>query len=142
VIAVSARESSYSAAASVADAVSFAASWMAEGQVDVGVALRDLTAASATGNGSSVDNAASSANGAVGVLHVTANSSDGATTVKIQHSTDNSTWADLLTFAVVGAGTKTAERVAVTGTVNRYVRATWTLAGSASVTLAVALCRR
>lgn len=39
---------------------------------------------------------------------------------KIRHSVDNSTWADLATFAVVTAA-PAAEAVAVTGSVNRYL---------------------
>lgn len=138
VIAISARESNYAAASPVGDAVTFAASWASEGQVDVGVALHDLTAETATGNGTSVDNTASSAGGGVANLHVTAFTGTTAT-VKVQHSTDNSVWVDLITFTAATA--TTAERKEVTGTVNRYVRATWTFTGT-SFTFAVAFARR
>lgn len=83
------------------------------------------------GNLTAVDNGASSANGAMAVLHVTANSiSGGSTTIKVQHSTDNSTWADLMTFAVVSASTTTKELKTASSTINRYVRATASTAGS------------
>jgi hypothetical protein len=138
-----ARENNYTYASPVADVVSFQASWQSEGIVDSGVSLHDLTSVSATGNGTSVDNTASSANGAVGALHVTANTRDGSTTIKIQDSADNSVWADLITFTVVGATTTTAERVAVTGTVDRYTRIVHTLAGTTgAITYAAAVCRR
>ena len=142
VIPISARESNYAASSPVGDAVTFAASWMSEGQVDPGVALHDLTAETATGNGTSVDNATSSANGGVANLHVTAVSgTTPSATIKVQHSTDNSVWADLITFTAATA--KTAERKEVTGTVNRYVRATWTISGTTpSFTFAVAFARR
>lgn len=73
----------------------------------------------------SVDNAASSANGGVANLHVTVNTLTGpTTTVKVQHSTDNSTWVDLITtFTALVASTTTSQQVAVSGTVNRYLRA-------------------
>lgn len=143
VVSIEARENSFAYASPVADVVSLQAGWVSEGQVDSGVSLHDLTAVTATANGSSSDNAASSANGAVGALHVTANTRDGDTTLKIQDSADNSTWADLITFTVVGATTTTAERSSVTGTVDRYVRAVWTLAGTTgSITFVVALSRR
>ena len=95
------------------------------------------------GNLSSVDNAASSANGGAGTLHVPTNTiSGGVTTIKIQHSANNSTWADLITFTNVAATTATSEIKAVSGTVNRYLRATASTAGSSgSITFMVAFAR-
>ena len=94
------------------------------------------------GNLSSVDNSASSANGGAGTLHVPTNTVNGNTTIKIQHSANNSTWADLISFTVVGASTKTSELKAVSGTVNRYLRATASTAGSSgSITFMVAFAR-
>lgn len=143
VISLEARESTYAISAPVADAVTFGGSWQSDGQVDVGVALHDLTAETATGNSSSVDNTASSSGGASAALHVTANTRDGSTTIKVQHSVDNSAWVDLITFTAVGAATTTSQRSTVTGTVNRYLRETHTLAGAAgSITYAVAASRR
>ena len=141
VIPISARESNYANSSPVGDAVTFAASWMSEGEVDVGVALHDLTAETATGNGSSVDNTVSSANGGVANLHVTVASAADSLTVKVQHSPDNSVWADLITFTA--ATTTTAERLSVAGTVDRYTRATRTISGTdPSFTYAVAFARR
>lgn len=95
------------------------------------------------GNLASVDNSASSTNGGMGVLHVTANSiTGGTTTIKVQHSADNSTWADLITFTAVSASTTTQQLSAVTGTINRYVRATASTAGSSgSITYHIAFAR-
>ena len=141
VIPISARESNYAASSPVGDAVAFAASWQSEGEVDIGVALHDLTAETATGNGSSVDNTVSSANGGVANLHVTVASAADSLTVKVQHSPDNSVWADLITFTA--ATTTTAERLSVAGTVDRYTRATRTISGTdPSFTYAVAFARR
>jgi hypothetical protein len=69
-----------------------------------------------------VDNGGASSNGIIANLHITA--SNQSTIAKIQHSVDNSTWVDLVTFASIAAG-RGAERKIVTGTVNRYLRATW-----------------
>jgi len=94
------------------------------------------------GNLSSVDNSASSANGGAGTLHVPTNTVGGNTTIKIQHSANDSTWADLISFTVVGSSAKTSEIKAVSGTVNRYLRATASTAGSSgSITFMVAFAR-
>lgn len=144
VVSLSARETTYAQAAAVADAVSLQSAWTSEGEVDTSaIALHDLTAETTTGTGTNVDNAALTSNGAGAALHVTANTRNGATTVKVQHSVDNSTWVDLISFASVGSATVAAERASATGTVNRHLRATWTLAGSTgSITFTVAAARR
>ena len=91
---------------------------------------------------SSVDNAASSASGGAATLHVPTNTVNGNTTIKVQHSANDSSWADLITFTVVGASTKLGEIKAVTGTVNRYLRVTASTAGSSgSITFMVAAAR-
>lgn len=77
-------------------------------------------AKTATSTGTSHDNEASSANGWSANLHVTA--SDGGTwEFKLQHSSDDSSWADLATFTADGSAV-TAEYKAGTGTVDQYVR--------------------
>tara|TARA_Y100000592_G_scaffold40645_1_gene64393 strand:+ start:238 stop:990 length:753 start_codon:yes stop_codon:yes gene_type:complete len=94
------------------------------------------------GNLSSVDNSASSANGGAGTLHVPTNTVNGNTTIKIQHSANNSTWADLFSFTVVGSSAKTSEIKAVSGTVNRYLRVNASTAGSSgAITFMVAFAR-
>ena len=94
------------------------------------------------GSLSSVDNGASSANGGAGTLHVPTNTGNGNTTIKIQHSANDSSWADLISFTVVGSSAKTSEIKAVSGTVNRYLRATASTAGSSgSITFMVAAAR-
>ena len=94
------------------------------------------------GDLSSVDNAASSANGGAGTLHVPTNTVNGNTTIKIQHSANNASWADLISFTVIGASTKTSELKAVSGTVNRYLRASASTAGSSgSITFMIAFAR-
>ena len=88
-----------------------------------GVQLTDgLRTDTTATNGASVDNAASSAFGAAFYLHALSVTGT-SVVVKVQSSTDNSAWSDLATFATVPtASAPTAERVAVTGTVPRYLR--------------------
>ena len=91
---------------------------------------------------SSVDNAASSANGGAATLHVPTNTVNGNTTIKVQHSANDSSWADLISFTAVGSSAVTSEIKAVTGTVNRYLRVTASTAGSSgSITFMVAAAR-
>lgn len=143
VVTMDVREASYALGSKNDDVVSFAAEFRSEDLVDRGVSLHDLTAESATANGTTVDQASASSAGAGATLHVTANSRDGNTTVVVQHSTNGSTWADLITFAAVGAALTAAEKLAAAGTVNRYVRAIWTLAGTTgTATFTVAFARR
>ena len=85
-----------------------------------------LGAETSATNSTSIDNAASSATGGVGYLQVTAFTGTNII-VKIQHSTDNSAWSDLITFTSVTAA-NAKERVrtaALTTTVNRYTRSIW-----------------
>jgi len=127
---MSAIETSYEAGAEIGGAVSVSI----EGQSVVGQepirVLHALAAETATGTGASVDNGASSANGYAAYLHVTAASGTTPNLVaKVQHSADNSTWADLATFTAVTAA-NAYQRASGTGTVNRYLRAQFTITGS------------
>lgn len=124
----------------VGERVSFSFEGAADEGIEAGVVLHDLVAVTSDADGSSVDNGASSPNGGIGTLHSTAFSGLTNNVVKIQDSADNSTWADLITFATV-TGT-TSEKLAVTGTVDRYTRATWNVTGTGSNTFAVAFARR
>lgn len=85
-----------------------------------GVVLYPDTSLTATINAASVDNGASSASGALAHIHVTA--SDGGTwAFKVQDSSNDSDWSDLITFSADGT-TATAERGDVAGTVDQYLR--------------------
>lgn len=102
-----------------------------------GVLLHPSGAETGTGTGASVDNAASSANGGRGNLHVIAVS--GTWTLKVQHSTDDSVWADLVTFT--SATSIFGETKEVAGTVNRYLRATWTEDVPGTITFVLGFAR-
>jgi|TARA_R110000824_G_scaffold77787_2_gene196625 hypothetical protein len=112
------------------------------GAIEEGEIVEALTAQTATGNSASLDNSASSASGGSGYIQVTAESGTSPTmAVKIQHSADDSSFADLITFTT--ASTVSAERKTVDGTVNRYLRVNRTVGGSSSpsVTYMVAFSR-
>jgi hypothetical protein len=110
----------------VADMVKLTVSIKGSGREGAnGKLLHPLAAETITGDGASLDNGASSANGGRGNLHVTAIT--GTWTIKIQHSANNSTWADLVTFTqAAAAGGVTSQSIEITGTVNRYLRVTRT----------------
>ena len=139
VVVLSGREISYELSGAVGEVVAANITIQGDGRFDSGVSLIDLAEVTATGTGSVHTAAAGTSSGGVGTLHVTACS--GTLTVKIQHSTNNSTWSDLLTFtAATGA---TSERVVVAGAVNKYLRASYTLTGvGAAATFTTNLARR
>ena len=135
---------SYEVSSPVGDVVAISAEVQADGGLFSGVALSGLDVVSASaGVTASVDNGAATSNGALANLHVTENDRDGAATFKVQHSADGSSWADLITFTNVSASTTSGESVTSTGTVNRYLRGSYSLAGSSgSVTYILTAARR
>ncbi len=138
-------ETKYDLSSPVGDVVSTSLDLQSDGESLHGFVLAASDVISSTSNGTGVDGIASSTNGGTATLHVTANTRDGAITVKVQHSADNVTYADLATFSVVPTSTTTSERLSVASgtTVNRYVRVSYTVAGSTgSATIAAAFGRR
>lgn len=80
--------------------------------------------------------------GARAHLHVLSNTLTGTLVVKIQHSTDNSTWVDLQTFTTILAATIGSEEIVIAPqTINRYIRATTTIGGTGSAVLPIAFAR-
>jgi hypothetical protein len=116
----------------VDDAGNFESEFQSSTGYERGVTLHLLTAETATGNQTSVDQTAASSNGAAAVLHVmTVTGTGGPTLVaKVQHAiASGGPWVDLITFAsATTAGN--SQRVAVAGTVNQFVRAQYTITGT------------
>lgn len=139
-----AKTTSYEVSAPVADVVSVSFDVQADGGADSAILLVDLAAITGTGNGTSRDNTVLTSNGGVAQLHVTANTMNNTTVFKVQHSVDNSTFADLVTFTTVPATTTQSQRVVVAAgtTVNRFLRAEYTCNGTGSVTFTIAFARR
>lgn len=144
-LVVQAIDTSYQVTGAVGDAVTIAAEFQVEGSgaggsgAYRGVVLSTLASQSGTGPTSltAVDNTAGTSNGLVANLHITSNTA--SLTVKIQHSTDNVTFTDLVTFTAF-AGTGSEHKI-TTGTVNRYLRVQWS--GTAGTrTFAVTAARK
>lgn len=96
----------------------------------------------------SVDNGASSANGALVALCVKACSGVTNVVVKVRHSADDVTYADLHSFTAVTPWTPpaappaaAAQAATVAGTVNRHLAVSGTFTGAGSITLAAAAAR-
>jgi hypothetical protein len=148
-----ANETSYNISTPVTDISAVAADFQCSPNTTANLTLgaaagKQLTtggsiAYGAVGAQASVDNAAGTTAGGFALLHVPTNTiSGGTTTWKVEHSTDDSTWADLLTFTAIAATTAGSELVAVAGTVNRYTRASVATAGSSgSITSMVSFAR-
>lgn len=140
-----ADDTSYEVSSAIADVVQASAEFQSTDAVEHGKILSSGSAISATGNGTGVDNTTSSTNGGAGFVSVPVNSRNGTIGVKVQHSADNSTFADLVSFTTVTSTQKTSERVEVASltTINRYLRVVYTVAGSSgSATPVVAFTRR
>ena len=140
-----ADDTSYEVSSAIADVVQASAEFQSTDAVEHGVILSSGATVSATGNGTGVDNTTSSTNGGAGFLSVPVNTRNGTIGVKVQHSADNSTFADLVSFTTVTSTQKTSERVEVASntTINRYLRVVYTVAGSSgSATPVVAFTRR
>lgn len=138
-----AHPSTYAPTSPVDGVVAFSSDLNGTGRVDRGFSLHQLTAETTTANGSSVDNGASTANGGLGQLHVTAVSGTTPTLdVIIQDSPNGTTYAAFITFTQVTT-TPSFQRILQTGTVDRHVRAMWTIAGmTPSYTFTVGFARR
>lgn len=137
--------------ATVSDAVAMTFSAQADEAVEMGYVVAALQAYTADAlTGTAVDRGAVlqpgplafTTHGAVVAMHVTAYSGFTGVVVKVQHSVDNVTYADLATFTNVTGKTQELVRVANGTTVNRYLRTSVDVTGSGSVTLLVSAAPR
>ena len=111
---ISAKEVSYSVSRGSGSAITVSSAFSGNGMGgEFGVMLTAFD---------DTHNSASSASGGSGYLQAISLAS-GNVVLKIQHSADNSSWADLITYSSLAtSGVPTAVRTEVTGTVNRYLR--------------------
>jgi hypothetical protein len=139
-----AHQEKYGIAVKMGDLIRNSAQFRSNNGFDFGVLLHALAAELTSTNSASVDNGASSANGGVAQIHATAITSNPSVVVKVQHSTNNSTWVDLVTFTALAAVGQERIAVAPGTTVNQYLRAISTFTGgtSPSLTYAVGFARR
>lgn len=137
-----AKTTTYEVNPVISDVVKMSFEMQCDGGMQIGNILMNQ-AMTTTTQGTALDNAALTSKGALFYAHVLANANTGNVQVVLQHSTDNSTWVDLITTTVVGTGTLTAYRIGEsTGTVNRYLRVRVTLAGTGSVTVLASAVRK
>jgi len=109
------------------------ATYQIDGTIEEGVILQAHQQQTIDWTNTSVDNAASSANGGSGFLEVSQFAGLTGFIGIIEHSTDNSAWVTLITFANVTAA-PAAQRITVAGTVNRYVRFRGDVTGTGTIT--------
>lgn len=134
-------DTSFEASAPVAGVVDWSLAAQTTGPTDFGSSLADLAAVTADTNGTVVDGTAATTGGGVGHLHVTAFSGFSGVVVTIEDSANGSSgWAAIVTFTTV-AGV-TGERVAITGTVRRYLRVVFDVTGTGSITAQASFARR
>lgn len=124
-----------------------AAEFLGNGRLDDGEIIQPSSAESGSGvtSAGSLDNGASTSNGGATYLQVSSLTLGGYTsiTVTVQDSPNNSTWATLATHTVATSAPY-AERISVSGTIDRYTRVILTLNGSGSsesITLFVGVAR-
>lgn len=89
-----------------------------------------------TASGTAINETAASAAGAVAYLQIWGLGANDTLTVVIEESSDNGVadnWAPLISFTALNGAvaTRTTEMKSVTGTVEQYIRVTWTFGGSA-----------
>jgi len=102
--------------------------------------LQAVTVDTNSEGANSQDNGALSSNGGAGYVHVLAYSGFTNIVVKIRHSVDDATYADLLTFNTTFTANG-GERKAVTGTVNRHLAVDINVTGAGSASIFVGFKR-
>jgi hypothetical protein len=136
-------QTSLTTTTSVTGSVDWSCAAQTDGYTDFnGVTLVDWSAATADASSTAIDNGASTANGGVAHLHVSAFSGLTSDAIILEHSANNSVWATLGTFTTVtGVG---SERLVIAAgtTVNRYLRISDDVTGTGSITRLVAFARR
>ena len=124
-VGMNAKEADWNVSRSSGSAVSVSSTFTGNGmggEFGQMLTAHDDTHSSA-GAGTVADSGAASTAGGAGYMQIISLSS-GTPTVKIQHATSSSgSYSDLVTFTATGTGSvPSAERVEVSGTVNRYLK--------------------
>jgi len=122
-----AKQINYDGTKSQDKALAFTAQCLGQGNVlEWCVVFAAEATQGSAGSTSSKDDGASTASGLAAYLQLI-DINTGTPTFKLQDSPNDSDWTDLVTFSAVANGAEpAAERVTVTGTVNRYLRVTST----------------
>jgi hypothetical protein len=128
----------------IGELITVSGNFQSSNAVNFGKMLMSSAQSAGTNNGAGVNNGASTANG--GVMHVHLHNDDASDVdVKVQHSTDGSTWADLTGATVSNLSAEHASgsaTVAAGTTVNAHLRAVATVTGGDTLLVSVAFARR
>lgn len=127
---------------SLSDIVRTSLSVTCDGPLSSGYLLQGAAALEASLTGATVDRGAAS-NRAVAQLHVVDNTRSAEVAVTLQHSSNGTTWVDIIEdWAVLAAGDTATEFEELEVPVNRYARLLVTLAaGTGSVTVIAGIAR-
>ena len=136
-------ETSFETRATPGSVVGWSLNARTNGNTDMGFVLEDLSDITTTGDGDARDLTASSTNGGVAHLHVTAFATLTSDDIIVEQSADGATgWTTVATFSqVTGVGSERVEIAAGTS-VARYLRVAHTISGSGSLTYSVSFARR
>lgn len=136
------NQSSANITSSASELVGVNVSIQSDGGIDWGVVIGAELAVTTDQNSTGIDNGALTSNGGVAHLHISAFSGLTNDVILLEHSTNNSVWATLGTFATVTAVGSERLVIAPGTTVNRYLRINDNVTGTGSVTRTVAFARR
>ena len=121
----------YGQSSPVGDVVATSLDLQADAGLFNGLVLDNATI-TATGNSTSTDNRAGTTNGggAIAIVTGVSGTSTPTATIKIQHSTNDSTFVDLVTFTNFTAVGSQVSEIASGTTINRYLRVNYTITGT------------
>lgn len=137
-----ATQTSYNVEVANGQLIIASADFQTQSGINFGKIIFSAAVDNTTTNGASLDGGASSTGGALFQVQVNNPDLDGGN-VKLQHSTNNSTWTDVQTLNLVGSSVFEALSYEVPRgtTLNRYVRAVCT-ADDEEITFVAAIARR
>ena len=127
----------YDIKASISGAIRVAAACQSNVGKEPVMCIRTMAQATISSQGATVNGVAKSTSGGAGYLQISAENIADAQAY-IEHSSDGSSWETLAAFSTASIGAS-AQRVAITGEIRRYVRASVTV--TTNVTYGTALCR-
>lgn len=141
-LVVQAHDTSYQVTGTTGDTVAVSCEFQVDGSFGSGafrgVVLAPLATYSTGTNTTAVDNGSTTFGGLVANFHVLSNAE--WVTMKIQHSTDNSTWVDLLTSTSFSQNS--SEHLVTPNVIYRYLRVNITASGSTTPRLIVTAARK
>jgi hypothetical protein len=136
-------ETSFESRATPGSVVGWSLNARTNGITDMGFVLEDLSDITTSDDGDSRDLTASSGNGGVAHLHVTAYATLTSDDILVEQSANGSSgWTTIATFAQVDSVGSERVEIAAGTSVDRYLRVTHTVAGSGSLTYSASFARR